>query len=78
MDLLADIRVPCCLGMGYCVGDVARKAFKVELHRGLDCRGKMACMLDCMFEGVTFGIAEQGWSGSFGTSLRIGVCEWWQ
>ena len=42
--------------MGYCVGDVACKAFKVELHRGLDCRGKMAHVLDCMFEGVTFGI----------------------
>ncbi len=42
--------------MGYCVGDVAHKAIKVELHRGLDCRGKMARVLDCMFEGVTFGI----------------------
>ena len=38
------------------MGDLAGKAIEVELHRGLDCRGKMARMLDCMFEGVTLGI----------------------
>ena len=38
------------------MGDVAGKAIEDELHRGLDCRGKMARVLDCMFEGVTFGI----------------------
>ncbi len=32
------------------------KVIEVDLHRGLDCRGKMACVLDCMFEGVTLGI----------------------
>ena len=56
MDLLADVCIPCCLGMGHCVGDVAGKAIEVELHCGLDCRGKMARVLDCMFEGVTLGI----------------------
>ena len=29
---------------------------EVKLHRGLDCRGEMARMLDCMFEGVALGI----------------------
>ena len=38
------------------MGDVAGKVIEVELHRGLDCRGKMARVLDCMFEGVTLGI----------------------
>ena len=55
MDLLADVCIPCCLGMGHCVGDVAG-AIEVELHCGLDCRGKMARVLDCMFEGVTLSI----------------------
>jgi hypothetical protein len=53
MDLLADVCIPCCLGMGHCVGDVAGKLLEVELHRGLDCRGEMA---RCMFEGVALGI----------------------
>ena len=44
--------------MGHCVGDVAGKAIEVELHRGLDCRGKTARVLDCMFEGVTLGIQQ--------------------
>ena len=56
MDLLADVCIPCCLGMGHCVGYVAGKSLEVKLHRGLDCRGEMARMLDCMFEGVALGI----------------------
>jgi hypothetical protein len=38
------------------MGDVAGKSLEVELHRGLDCGGEMAHMLDCMFEGVALGI----------------------
>ena len=38
------------------MGDVAGKSLEVELHRGLDCGGEMACILDCMFEGVALGI----------------------
>ena len=56
MDLLADVCIPCYLGMGHCVGYVAGKSLEVKLHRGLDCRGEMARMLDCMFEGVALGI----------------------
>ena len=56
MDLLADVCIPCCLGMGHCVGDVVGKLIEVKLHRGFDCRGEMARMLDCMFEGVALSI----------------------
>jgi len=45
-----------CMGMGY----VAGKSLEVKLHRGLDCRGEMARMLDCMFEGVALGIVYSG------------------
>ena len=56
MNLLADVCIPCCLGMGHCVGDVTGKAFEVGLHQSLDCRGEMARMLDCMLEGIALGI----------------------
>ena len=42
--------------MGHCVGDVAGKSIEDKLHHGLDCGGEMACILDCMFEGVALGI----------------------
>ena len=56
MDLLADVCIPRCLGMGHCVGDVAVKAFEIGLHQSLDCRWEMVHVLDCMFEGIAFGI----------------------
>jgi len=39
VNLLADVCIPCCLGMGHCVGDVTGKTFEVVLHRSLDCGG---------------------------------------
>ncbi len=38
------------------MGYVAGKSLEVKLHRGLDCWGEMARMLDCMFEGVALGV----------------------
>jgi hypothetical protein len=56
MDLLADVCIPCCLGMRHCMGNVMVKNFEVGLHGSLDCRGEMAHMLDCVFEGVVLGV----------------------
>ena len=67
MDLLADVCIPCCLGMGHCMGYVAGKSLEVELHRGLDCGGDMARMLDCMFEGVALSIQ---WSKGMAAHLE--------
>jgi len=72
MDLLADVCIPCCLGMGHCTGDVAGKAIEVELHCGLDCRGKMARVLDCMFEGVTLSIQRsKGRAAHLGPAIAL-------
>ncbi len=38
------------------MGDVTVKTFEIRLHQSLDCRWGMAHVLDCMFEGVAFGI----------------------
>ena len=56
MNLLENVYIPSCLGMGHCMGDVTVKAFEIGLHQSLDRRWEMVHVLDCMFEGVVFGI----------------------
>ena len=54
MDLGADISVPSCIGMRYCMRNVVIKPFEIALHCGANVRGEMVRVLDGMKKMVAF------------------------
>jgi hypothetical protein len=54
MNLGADISIPSCLCMRYCVRDVTIKLFEIALHGGVNVRGEMMHALDGMNNLVAF------------------------
>ena len=54
MNLGADISIPSCLGMRYCVRNVTIKSFEITLHGGVNVQGEMMRALDGMKNLVAF------------------------